>query len=501
MMARGLVAVALGAAARALALAIVAGALSGVEAAAWPAFLAFWALALLPVFFVTTLFEVPLVGAALGPEPRRDARAVLAGAVTGAVAAFLLETYVPLVRALGWPGVAALAGAGAAATLALPPAGRPGPWVALAVVPWTALALWDPEARYAERYSENRAAAPYQGAPLPAAMRDIEVARALARGFMRAHPPERLRWSWEETVAVEGLLAYARAASDPEPIDYARRWVAAHADEALGAPLWADACAGAMVALAIGERPEIVARVERYLRHDAPRTRAGAMSHPGLLLGGALPRQAWVDSLFMHGIFLDRLAEQSGDEWARAEAAWLARGIMADLRDPASGFFRHAAIDLGPIAVRLPIERTFWARGNAWAAYFLVDHDSRDADLVAARDALLRAIVAAQDPETGLWPTDLGAAASPENPLETSASALFVAALRRQGGHEAAARRGLVALRSRVLFRDGLATAGGTSIATHPGFRAYYRSVPLDVGVGHGVGATLLALCAQPGTP
>ncbi len=506
---RSALALALGAGLRALALAAVAAVRSDVEPGFRAAFLATWTAIFLPLTLLLGALERPLLGAFADRRAAAGA-ALLAGLFEGALLAWLL----PVARALGAGGAIAFAAAGLPAALVPSRLSETRPRRAalgaalLVAVGALALAI-DPEARYGERYAENRLSGSQLSAPPlfpdrdPASLSDLEVARAIAATYMRTHPPERLRWSWEEAVAVEGLLAVGRAAGDPEPERYVQAWIEARAAEALREPLWADACAPGLAALALRARSEsaraICARLDRYFASEAPRTSRGVPSHPGLLVGGLVPAQAWVDSLMMHGVYLARAGRLD-------EARALGRGMAEHLRDPASGLFRHAAVELfGREVLFLPVEPVFWARGNAWAAYLYAE-SKKPADA----SPLLSAIDERQDPATGLWPTDLSRPPGASNPLETSASALLVASLRRALAADlvapadrdrlaAAARRGASGLRSRIRWDRGHPTVLGTSTGTHPGFRAYYRRVPLDENVGHGVGAAMMALsAAQP---
>jgi unsaturated rhamnogalacturonyl hydrolase len=504
----------LGAVLRALGAALAALVASGVESGAALTFLPLWT----AIFFVSLALAAPieafLTRRFLGPPAGgRGVRTAGRGALGGALAFVFVWARLPIARALGPLGALGAALGGAVAALlfpwrrdepALPVASAPALLLAAYAAAYVAI---DPAAR--ERYAANRldetalaAPPPFPGRD-PATLSDLEIATALARTFVRTHPPARLRWSWEEAVAVDGLLAEARRTGDSGPREYARAWIDAHLAEALEGPLWADAAAPAAAVLAVGGDARIVERVDRYVREEAPRTRAGAISHPGLLARGLLPRQAWVDSLYMHGIYLDR----RGASWALDEAARLGRAMAASLRDPESGLFRHAAVDVGPLTVRLPVERTFWARGNGWALYFAVDHAiARKGPPPWDLEPALASLLAAQDPASGLWRTDLLGPAEPANPLETSASALFVAALRRgraaglfakDARIDAAIARGLAGLRARIRWDRGHPSVVGVSTGTHPGFRAYYRAVPQDENVAHGVGAVLLALTAE----
>ena len=153
----------------------------------------------------------------------------------------------------------------------------------------------------------------------------------------------------------------------------------------------------------------------------------------------------------------------------------------------------------------------FWARGNGWLIYFLVDHqmsrqrrglgpDPAVAE-VLRRHAL--ALVACQHTD-GLWRTDLLGPASRDNPAEVSASALILVALGRARRAKLLPEvqrtlllKGRLALRAAIRWDRGHPTLTGVSTGTMPGFRRYYRAVPMDKNVAHGVGAVLLAL-SQP---
>jgi hypothetical protein len=467
---------------RAAALALAALLASEVESGYRLAFLATWtALFLLPALALSAL-ELPLRA---GLNSRTNVHSLIVNGAVGVFWGVLLVRFVPLVRALGWAAPVALAIASlplsrGAAKPARPRLAAAGGALLLAV----ALAAWiaDPEAHYAERYEEPQAEVAL-GPPGP----QPDLARAIAHSWMRAHPPDGLRWSWEEAVAVEGLLAYAGRSGDEAPYDYGRKWIDARADEALSCRLWADAAAPAScVLLVTAKRPaavdeRIIERVRVYLRERAPRLRSGAPSHLGEAALGLLPPAAWVDSMFMHGMYLQRLFRLRGDAGALEEARRLALAMASDLRDPATGAYRHAGIEIGPLTLRLPVEPYFWERGNGWAAYVLADHQAVRAERGLAPDpeiqALLEPLLASLDPV--------------REDLETAARALWIAALARAGRPPA---RAADLLRERVSWHGGAPVVERTTIGTHPGFRAYYRAVPERADVGHGVGAVLLAL-------
>lgn len=509
-----------------LALAGLAACSSGVELPHVLPFLGFWAAFFSLLLGLAGLLSLPagVVVARALPRARRGIWGCGEGLLTG----LLLGLFVPVVRALGVWAAPACGLAGLLAWQLFPPARdrqtAPARTRLLAaslpmLLVWGGLGLWNPEGRYARRYQENllppnmAAGAPHV-VHAPAGVADSLLARAVAHTFMEVHPPAQLRWSWEEAVAVAGLQAYGRASGDSLAFAYTRAWIDGHREQALAEPLWADAGAPFLAVLELPpayQRPGdtlLLARLERYLRREAPRTTRGIYSHAGLLLGGWLPPAAWVDSLVMHGLPLNRW----GAAWAWQEAETLGSSMLAALQDQDTGLLRHAAFELAGGELLVPIEDMFWARGNAWALLFLVDHLQRagtegrpqSTELRGACQRLAAGLLACQDAESGLWRSDLTGPAAGNLP-ESSASALIACALERAAAAglleaepaRAAAARARLALRGLLQWQQGRPVLPQTSTGTHPGFRGYYRAVPMASNVSHGVGALLLLLCPE----
>ncbi|MHC4392594.1 MAG: glycoside hydrolase family 88 protein [Planctomycetota bacterium] len=530
---------------RAFGAALVALVLSDVESGYRASFLLIWTLIFCLAHLPLGLLELPLCRRLAGAFETGRARARLFAITTlfGVLVGMTFWARAPAFACLGLLGVgaSALTGALFAALLGLSPQPEPrrlrvGGWLAsfALVAVLLGLCILDPNARYERRYDDAaRGAQALQratptGVALPATLGppsvDMALARAVADGFLGMHPdPAALRFSWEETVALVGALAYAERAEDERVYDFAERWVAAHAAELVESrALLPDACAPAIIALELlragrGGTPAqaVVDRVVRYVREEAPRTREGALSHAGRVAFGLVPPQAWVDSLFMHGVFFNRLATKTDDgelaRWALAESRQLALAMRTHLVDPATGLFRHAYVDLGWFGgFALPVEPCFWARGNAWALYYLADYEAAcrasgapiDDGLSRLTEDLAEALVARQT-DAGLWATGLSGEVQPRrNPIETGGSALMTAGLARaRNGSSASPSRYAEAvdrarggLRTRLRLHGSLAFVLGTSVGTHPGFRHYYRSIPLREHVGHGIGGMLLAL-------
>ncbi|MHC4393718.1 MAG: glycoside hydrolase family 88 protein, partial [Planctomycetota bacterium] len=126
--------------------------------------------------------------------------------------------------------------------------------------------------------------------------------------------------------------------------------------------------------------------------------------------------------------------------WRSAGALAPPLAMRTHLVDPATGLFRHAYVDLGWFGgFSLPVEPCFWARGNAWALYYLADYEAAcrasgapiDDGLSRLTEDLAEALVARQT-DAGLWATDLsGEVHETRNPIDTSGSALITAGLAR----------------------------------------------------------------------
>ncbi len=509
-----------------LGLAAAAAWLSAVGSTHTTQFLLVWGVFFSLLAMLAGLLAMPLGLIVAGALPR--SRRGIWGLGEGLLHGLLLGMFVPVVRALGGWAAIACGVAGLLAWQLLPPARAEGkplarkPLMAASLpllLVWGGLAWWNPEGRYAQRYQENLLPAGLDldaahAVTEPDALTDRELARAIAHTFMEVHPQAQLRWSWEEAVAVTGLQAYGRATGDSLAFSYTRAWIDAHCEQALSEPLWADAGAPFLAVLELPpsyRRPAdslLLGRLESYLRRDAPRTSRGTYSHAGLLLAGWLPPAAWVDSLVMHGLPLNRWDAV----WAQEQAELLGTSMLAALQDDGSGLLRHAAFELAGHELLLPVEDMFWARGNAWALVFLVDQladaeSSRRPARQELRQGLQRlaaGLLTQQDAASGLWRSDLGGDPA-GNPLETSASALIASALERGAARglleaepaRAAAARARRGLRQLLQWQQGRPLLPNTSTGTHPGFRAYYRAVPMASNVSHGVGAMLLLLCPE----
>lgn len=261
----------------------------------------------------------------------------------------------------------------------------------------------------------------------------IALAEAVARSFLARREAASLAWNWEEAVGMFALAELSRVTGDPRYREYVATWLDHHIVHGY-AIVTSDTCAPALPALALladTEEPryrQVVDDALRYLFEEALRDEDGGINHLGTtdVAGVTL----WVDSLFMVGVFLTRYGEWANDARALDEVAAQIRLFTRRLQD-GSGFYTHAWNWVIP-----QDDGVFWARGNAWVAAATADYlrarrnrGESDPEVEQAFSLLIGAVLAAQDPATGLWWTVINRPG--ETYLETSASALFAWALAR----------------------------------------------------------------------
>lgn len=346
---------------------------------------------------------------------------------------------------------------------------------------------------------------------LPTAVRLAEMAE-------QRWDPEQMGFDWQQTVLSYGMHHLSVGSGDDHWAGFYETWLDVALAERWGDPdapphfISSDSlspsilAATALAADAAAPYGPIVATADAYLA-TVPRSDAGAVVHWGPdhpLLGG--DPEAWVDSMFMVGVYmLQRFAQTGDDAWLEAWAEqYLA--FVEHCRDPDDHMYRHAW-NFGD-EVNIPPEAVYWARGNAWVLVSAAeavrlagaDHPAL-ADVLPRYEEHAAALAALQD--DGMWHTVVN---SPEgddyrNYLETSATALIAYGLRLSAaGTPERIDAAVVALGTRLVqWEDGLLHIEGTSLPTNPGDYEYYVGVSQYDDQLTGVGATLMLLTAVHG--
>ena len=338
----------------------------------------------------------------------------------------------------------------------------------------------------------------------------IVLARAIADKQLELAVEGR-RWDWTETVLMVGLVELYRVTAEVRYRDYYQAWVDHHIDEGyvIGVN---DTCAPAAVALALLEESgslryqAVMDDALRYLYEEAARTPEGGINHLGV--NTWLGLSVWVDSLFMFGNVLTGWGRYADD--ARALTEYRAQfDIFTELLQEPPGFLKHAH---GENVDQTP--DVYWARGNAWVTTAGYDHlrvSLLRGEAVPSMEAALAeqvaAIIAHQDPESGLWWTILNRPG--EIYLETSAAALFARGMARGYrygflGDEVlpVIGRAMAGVRARVTEDEqGRPIVTGTSGPTTVGTFESYAKVELGDDIAYGVGAVIMALVETSGLP
>lgn len=263
---------------------------------------------------------------------------------------------------------------------------------------------------------------------------------------------------------------------------------------------------------------------EKYLK-AAQLLRSQLATHPRTKEGGfwhkkVYPNQMWLDGLYMGAPFYAEYAmithEDSSFEDVINQFVWMEKHV----RDSKTGLLYHGWDESKQMKwanAQTGTSPLFWGRAMGWYASALVDvleyipvQHPRRGELIAILNRLVKAVVAQQDLQTGVW-KDILAYNGPDkkkNYFEASASSQFVYAIAkgiRNGyvpvSYLPAAKKGWEGIKKQFIrVENGQTNLHGTVKVSGLGgdpFRdgsfAYYMSEPVIVNDAKGIGAFLLA--------
>ncbi len=307
-----------------------------------------------------------------------------------------------------------------------------------------------------------------------------------------------LGWDWGSGLLGTALLQSAELAGERKSLAFVKRWIDGHLETGTpvhdrGGRLWKLGPGVCVVELWRRTHRKIyrerLLEMLRYL-HESPRLAGGILSSK------EDRAEVWVDSLmtlcpFLVHAWADGFAPHGLDEAVRQIE------LHADfLQDKESGLWWHAA----DVPTRRPLGH-FWARGNGWAIFALVETlEANPPSSRGLRLSLRRTVegLLASQRADGTWPTVLD---HPETCCETSGQAMIVHGLARASRLRlipsrlaaravAAARRGWIPLTTHVAD-SGEVT--GVSLGTSAGDLATYAERPTASWPVWGPAAFLLA--------
>ena len=275
-------------------------------------------------------------------------------------------------------------------------------------------------------------------------------------------------------IVLYGIAEVYRHTRDPRYLAYIRTWVDAYLRDDGSVDLGDDAGGhnldriqpGNLVLFLYEETGDAkYARAARWLRarlDTFPRNSAGGFWHKK-----KYPDQMWLDGIYMAEPFLVRYGRMFAEPGFCFDTAVAQTLLVGEKTRAGGGLFRHAWDANRNAAWADPatgISPEAWGRAMGWYVMALVDilaelpqEHPGHARLCALLREAAGGIRRTQDPKTGLWYQVMDKGDQPGNWLETSASAMFVYALRR--GVDAgllgpadseAARKGWSGLASRI---------------------------------------------------
>ncbi|MCG8673665.1 MAG: glycoside hydrolase family 88 protein [Pseudomonadales bacterium] len=338
----------------------------------------------------------------------------------------------------------------------------------------------------------------------------LPLARDLADTWLRTYQPQQNAWSWGAGVLMMGMMDLYDATGDVRYYEYAKAWIDYHLANDYFITSSDTSIPGhtALRLYEIDPDPKYMAVADEiwvYLSEKAGRTSEGGLNHLGLISGN----QIWVDSLFMIGPFLMKYAELTGNTEPYDEYALQFSVFRKNLRDPATGLYRHMYDDTEKTST--PEEPHFWGRGNGWVyvGYQVAKNHlptevqnqlsfSLDADSQHMLDTFTSV-----DTVDGRFHTIVN---EPSTYLETSAGLLYAYALYYDMAAKSIADpvqqqvaeawlQG--AINQTLVDNAGDTLLLGTSYGTSPGTLEYYDQVLKGENVAYGVGLYLLATAAR----
>jgi unsaturated rhamnogalacturonyl hydrolase len=278
-------------------------------------------------------------------------------------------------------------------------------------------------------------------------------------------------WEYNNGIILHGMASVYERTGDVRYLEYIRRFVDFYLSETdtvdLGALHNIDRIQPGVLLLFLYEQTglEKYRRAADHVRrryHEFPVNEAGGFWHKN-----HYPHEMWVDGIYMGQPFLVRYGHMFGDAAFCLETAAFQITLLARRAQRPDGLLLHAWDGDRDAAWAHPetgLAPEVWGRGVGWFAmalvdvlkYFPADHPGTE-DLLGILQKLAEGLKNTQDPETGLWYQVLDKGERPDNWLETSATGMFVYAIKTacdegylDGNYRKVAEKGWAGLKSRI---------------------------------------------------
>ncbi|WP_309090413.1 glycoside hydrolase family 88 protein [Domibacillus sp.] len=349
----------------------------------------------------------------------------------------------------------------------------------------------------------------------------IETAEQACRAVMNTYTPAELPpagiWHYHQGVFLEGMRRVYEQTGNEEYFNYVKSYIDLLVDEE-GNFLFAreelDAVQVGILLFPLyqktgDKRYMIAAKKLRSLYGSFNKTTEGGFWHKD-----KYPYQMWLDGLYMAGPFALMYNEHFHEPELVQQVLYQEKLMRIHTKDQNTGLFYHAWDEKKQQPWANPetgCSPEFWSRSIGWYGTALIDiaerlpdyHPSRT-ELIEELRALIPALLAFQDEQTGLWYQVTHKGAREDNWLESSGTSLFIYTIAKavQNGWADAsylkeAERAFNGLMEHMVdISGGEWKLNGICIGTSAGVYDYYVSRPASANDLHGVGAFLLAVVA-----
>lgn len=292
------------------------------------------------------------------------------------------------------------------------------------------------------------AGAPAGTAPPPVQPFAVRLADSVLSRWPNGEAIGNKGFEYTTGIVLCGIAEVYRHTRDPRYLAYIQTWVDRYLREDGSIDLGEDAAGhnldriepGNLVLFLYEETHDPkYKRAARWLRErfaTFPRNPAGGFWHKA-----KYPDEMWLDGIYMAEPFLVRYGRMFSEPGFCFDTAVAQTLLVSEKTRTERGLFRHAwdadrnAAWADPVTGVSP---EVWGRAMGWYAMAIVDIlaelPREHPGYGRLRELLLEAaggIRRTQDPKTGLWFEVMDKGDRPENWLETSASAMFVYALKR----------------------------------------------------------------------
>ncbi|MCX6032751.1 MAG: glycoside hydrolase family 88 protein [Chloroflexi bacterium] len=267
----------------------------------------------------------------------------------------------------------------------------------------------------------------------------------MADSMLKRHPVSLMRWRYEDGFLVKAIeqvgLRTGEARYWQAVVDYVDRFV--KPDGSIGTYCLADynldqVNPGKLLfpvyrANGAERYRQAICLLREQLRLQ-PRTHAGGFWHKLIY-----PHQMWLDGIYMGSPFYAQYAATFDEPAAFDDVVHQIITIEQHTRDPKTGLLYHAWDESRQQRWANPStgwSPHFWCRAIGWYVMALVDvldtlpaSHPQAATIIAILERTLAALLAVQDPATGLWYQVLDQGDRPGNYLEASGACMFVYAM------------------------------------------------------------------------